>query len=54
MTQDELLRLIDQASDEGWKTLMPQDNTDARSSTTRQHGKGDNVAGDSVQGDKHS
>lgn len=33
---------------------MSQQNTDARSSTTHQHGEGDNVAGDSVQGDKHS
>jgi internalin A len=33
---------------------MPQNNTDARSSTTHQHGEGDNVAGDSVQGDKYS
>ena len=31
---------------------MPQQNTDARSSTTHQHGKGDNFAGDQVQGDK--
>jgi Leucine-rich repeat (LRR) protein/GTPase SAR1 family protein len=33
---------------------MPQNNTDARSSTTHQYGEGDNVAGDSVQGDKYS
>ena len=31
---------------------MPQHNTDARSSTTHQHGEGDNFAGDQVQGDK--
>jgi internalin A len=31
-----------------------QTNTDARSSTTHQHGDGDNVAGDSVRGDKYS